>query len=248
MTIALLDERIDGEARKELERAVYHAILIPSCDRLPRAMASHPDMLTARIGDEIIVERGYAEENAAIFEEISSLCPRLTVRRADIKLSDEYPEDCRLNALAMGNRLFARTESLAADILSAAVDLGMKIIRVRQGYPACTTLPLGESHASTADRGRAKALRSEGIEVLLIENGDILLPPYDYGFIGGAAGVHNGKVFFLGDLSTHRNASEIEAFCRAASYEPISLGIGALRDLGRIIFIDSENHNDKGKK
>lgn len=244
MTVALLDERIPDEARRSLERAGYHTILIPACDRLPRAMASHPDMLVMRIGDEIITERGYAEDNATVFEEISSLYPSLTVRHADISLSDKYPEDCRLNALLMGNRLFTRTESVAADILSLAENRGIKAVRVRQGYPACTTLSLGENHAITADCGMAKALRSEGIDVLLIENGDILLPPYDYGFIGGAAGVHDGKVFFIGDLATHRNGREIADFCRGAGYEPISLGVGALLDLGRIIFIDTENNYD----
>ena len=244
MTVALLDERIPDEARKALERAGYHTILIPSCDRLPRATASHPDMLAMRIGDKIIAENGYAEDNATLFEEIASLCPGITVKRADIALSDKYPGDCRLNALLMSDRLFARTESVATEILTAASSLGMKIIDVRQGYPACTVLALGDSHAITADCGMARALRAEGIEVLLIDDGGILLPPYDYGFVGGAAGVHGNKVYFIGDLATHGNFEEIRDFCKAAGYEPTSLISGALLDLGRIIFIDSEDDND----
>ena len=248
MTVALLDCRIDEAARAALEDMGYRTVLMPSHPALPEAMSSHPDMLVMRMGDELIAERRYAEDNAAIFDEISSLCPNLTVRHADIALSDEYPEDCRLNALTIGTRLFAKVDSVAKDIIDTADRLGMKQVAVKQGYPACTVLALGDSHAITADRGMARALHNEGIEVLLIDDGGILLPPYEYGFIGGASGAHDGKVFFIGDLSTHSNSSEIESFCRAAGYEPVSLGSGALVDLGRIIFIDSEDNDDKRKQ
>ena len=247
MTLALLDERIPNDARIELERRGYHTILMPACDRLPVATASHPDMLVMKLGDELIVEGRYFEEHSDIFREIASLCPSIKISCADVTLSPVYPDDCKMNALTLGERIFLRVDSVCGDIVKAAEKLGMSITSVRQGYPACTVLALGDSHAITADRGMASALRKEGVEVLLIDDGDILLPPYEYGFIGGATGVHRGAVYFIGDIRMHKNASEIEDFSRLAGYEPISLCGGALLDLGRIIFIDSEDDNDKGQ-
>lgn len=248
MTVALLDERIDEAKRAVLENMGYRTVLMPRHPALSEAMASHPDMLVMMMGGELITEKRYAEDNSAIFDEISSLCPWLKIRLADITLADKYPCDCRLNALTIGTKLFARVESAAEEIKDAAERFGIEKIAVKQGYPACTVLALGDSHAITADRGMARAMQREGINVLLIEDGDILLPPYEYGFIGGASGVHGRRVFFIGDLSMHRNASEIESFCRAAGYEPVSLGIGALIDLGRIIFIDADNYNEDRKQ
>ena len=248
MTVALLDERIHGAMRSRLEDMGYTTILMPRHPRLPIATASHPDMLVMKIGRELIVERHYAEENAAVFSRISSLVPDVKIKYADIALSEEYPRDCPLNALLIGDKIFLRQKSAAKEVIDSAGWLGISIIDVRQGYPACSVLALDGSHAITADRGMSASLRAEGIEVLLIDDGGISLPPYDYGFIGGAAGVHRDGVFFIGDISTHKSGQEIADFCRSCGYEPISLGVGALFDLGRIIFIDSDDYYDEGEQ
>ena len=73
---------------------------------------------------------------------------------------------------------------------------------------------------------------------IIIENGDISLPPYEYGFIGGAAGVYKNEVYFLGDISLHRSAKKICDAIRAEGFEPVSLSSEPLSDLGRILFID----------
>ena len=238
MTIAVIDVRAGEPIISALSREGFLVVTLPACERLPVATASHPDMLLMRLGDISFTEALYRRENAAVFDKLKALLPEMKICSVEHPLGDRYPTDCRLNALLMGDKLFIKSDTASPEISEKAAELGIKIISVKQGYPACTVLALGESHAITSDRGMAAALRAEGIEVLLIDNGGILLPPYEYGFIGGAAGVYGKKVYFLGDISTHKCSSEICSFCRAAGYEPISLADGPLRDLGRIIFID----------
>ena len=84
----------------------------------------------------------------------------------------------------------------------------------------------------------SEALKREGIEVCEIENGGILLPPHEYGFIGGAAGVYRNTVYFLGDVKKHKSAQKILDTCERAGFEAVSLSGEELADLGRIIFID----------
>ena len=74
--------------------------------------------------------------------------------------------------------------------------------------------------------------------VWLPDSGDILLPPHEYGFIGGAAGVFRDNVYFIGSIERHRDFHKIDAAIRAEGYTPVSLSDGPLTDLGRIIFID----------
>ena len=247
MTVALVDERIDSAARLALEVLGYHTLTMPKCLRLAEAVSSHPDMLTLLLGDTLLTEGEYLREARDIFHEIGKLVPRLKIEAIAETLSPEYPSDCLLNALPIGDTLFCRERSLSADAIELARACGLNIINVNQGYPACTVLALGARHAITADRGMAKAMQGVGIEVLLIEDGGIELPPHEYGFIGGAAGVHGDKVYFIGDLSTHSCGGEIAEFCREAGFEVISLG-GRLRDLGRIIFIDSDGDNKDGEQ
>ena len=248
MTVALVDERIDSAARDELEARGYRTVAMSSCVRLSEAVTSHPDMLTLIIGDTLLTEGAYLSEVRGIFDEIGKLVPRLKIEAITETLSPEYPLDCLLNALVVGDMLFCREKSLSKDAIELARSRGLNIINVNQGYPACTVLTLGRDHAITADRGMARAMREVGIDVLLIEDGGIELPPHEYGFIGGASGVHGDKVYFIGDLLSHPCGCAIAEFCHGAGLEPISLGGGRLRDLGRIIFIDSDGDDKDGEQ
>lgn len=245
MTVALIDERLNSEAVASLRDMGFHTVAMPRCPRLGEAVASHPDMLTLLIGDTLLVERGYLAEATETFAEIKRLLPRLNIHTIERSFSREYPSDCLLNALIIGNNLFCRGESIATEVKELASEAGLTVIEVRQGYPACTVLALDDDHTVTADRGMAKALKSVGIQVFLTEDGGIELPPYEFGFIGGACGVYNKKVYFIGDISTHPQGQEIKDFCLEAGFETVCLSSGRLADLGRIVFIDSEGYDEK---
>ena len=76
------------------------------------------------------------------------------------------------------------------------------------------------------------------ISASIIENGGIQLPPYEYGFIGGASGVYKDKVYFLGNLDLHPSKNIIKSVCQLANITSVSLSDGELADIGRIIFLD----------
>ena len=83
----------------------------------------------------------------------------------------------------------------------------------------------------------AITLEKNGVNVTLISNGGISLPPYDYGFIGGASGVIGKNVFFFGDISKHPDCKKICSAIENAGYTPVSLSDEELTDLGGIIAI-----------
>ena len=63
----------------------------------------------------------------------------------------------------------------------------------------------------------------------------VKLAGYSYGFIGGASGVVDNKVYFFGDIKKH---PDCDAICDAITNEgfiPVSLSDEPLRDLGGII-------------
>jgi hypothetical protein len=161
------------------------------------------------------------------------MIPNVKMTFTDDKVGNSYPNDAVYNALVMGDKLFARMDSLSAEIKTC----DLKLINTKQGYPACTTLKLNESTAITSDVGTARIMSEIGISVTLIENGDITLPPYEYGFVGGASGVYKDTVFFLGDVMTHRDKDKILSAISLAGMKARSLSDEPLCDLGGIIFI-----------
>ncbi len=237
MKIAILDKRAPAEAERALTKRGFYVLEAPPSGALPAPLASHPDMLLFKCGKTVVASADYVEEASAFFDDLARLTS-LDFRITEDKFGKEYPRDCIFNALCVGDRLFARTDTVSPAVLSLAEESGKRIIHVNQGYPACTVLPLGENAAITADRGMAAAMQKEGINVTLIENGGISLPPYEYGFIGGAAGVDGGTVYFLGDPMTHKCGNSILHAIDEAGLRAVSLFGGELLDLGRIIFVE----------
>ena len=75
------------------------------------------------------------------------------------------------------------------------------------------------------------------MDVLLIEKGDISLPPYDYGFFGGSTGMIGKDTLFVnGNLKTHSDADKIYAFLEKHSVKTVECE-GNLVDMGSIIAI-----------
>lgn len=232
-TIALTDARIDEEAASRLSAEGFCVFRLPAIDRLEPAIASHTDILTFKLRDKIFFSREYFEKH------LLDNCP---LDSAKIIITDEcqgggYPKNAIFNGLLMGNKLFCKSDTFSGEILDCVKNHSIDVIHVNQGYPACTVLKISESAVITADLGMEKALVNEGISVLRIDNGDIMLPPYEYGFIGGAGAVFNDTVYFFGDITTHRNAEIILDFIKANGKKALSLSKGPLRDLGGIVFI-----------
>lgn len=238
--IAIVDSRIPAEAERKLTLLGYRVLTLPPFSRLSEAVSSHPDMLISKIGNEYISYADYCEEASYVFSDLSLMSvgtgARFTFTADDV--SPSYPGDVGLNALKMGDKLFCRKDSASKTLLRAAEDIGLEIVDVKQGYPACTVLKLNDEAVITADAGIAKILTKHGIRVTLIGQGDVSLPPYEYGFIGGAAEAHDGKLFFFGDPKLHKDSERIISAAKNEGLQIIPLSSLALRDLGGIIFAE----------
>jgi hypothetical protein len=113
------------------------------------------------------------------------------------------------------------------------------LINVKQGYTKCSTAIISNNAVMTSDKGIAKALSTNGIDVLLLPPGDILLPGLDYGFIGGTCGMIDERtIAFFGDLYKYAWGHEVLKFLEKHKVHPIFLGKGKLIDRGSIFTID----------
>lgn len=238
--IAIVDSRISSEAERKLTLSGYKVITLPPFSKLSEAVASHPDMLIKKIGNEYICYADYCEEASYVFSDLSLFSVGTGARfsfTAD-EVGATYPSDVGLNALEIGGKLFCREASASENMLVSARRAGLEIVNVNQGYPACTVIKLNDSAVITADAGMAKILEKHGIRVTLIEQGDISLPPHEYGFIGGCGEVDDGKLFFFGDPMLHRDGEKIVAAANAEGLRVVPLSQGMLCDLGGILFTE----------
>ena len=237
MKATICDNRIDSAMERRLQIYGYYVIKLPFCSSLPEAIAAHPDSLIFRLGNTFVTTCDYAEEAAYVFSDIREFCHDSKIVFIDEALGKSYPADARLNAVSVGDFLIANEKTVAREILEIGKKLGFCAQNVNQGYPNCSILKLNDKNIITADAGLAKNLEAIGINVLLIEPGHISLPPYEYGFIGGASGVDRDKVFFLGDIMTHPDGKRITEFIENLGMKAVSLDSGELQDMGGIVFL-----------
>ena len=236
MKTVIVDERISGECERALLLRGFRVLKLPRDSRLGEAVCSHPDTLLFYHGGEMITTAEYCDDAVYFFSDLREECPEVKITFTGDERSALYPFDCVMNALVIGNKIFAKTDTLSDSIKEFARERGFELCNTKQGYPACTVLAFGNC-AITADRGMARVLSDNGIEVTLIREGHILLDSCEYGFIGGASGVLGDKIYFLGDIESHPDGDLICESVRRAGFTPISLSGEPLRDLGGMIFL-----------
>ena len=205
----------------ELRALGYEPFALEPLPGLNDIVADHADTLICELDGFFFAPR----------EVIERLPPTVQgFRSVQARPHGAYPDDVCLNALLVGDRLFARLESLSDELWRAAEEK-FKLVNIKQGYAKCSALALGDC-VITADRGLASALGREGIAMLLIPPGKIALEGCEYGFIGGASffDKNRQRAVFFGSLP-ELFADEVRDFCASAGAEVVELS-GELTDFG----------------
>ena len=232
--LAVIDERLPMACRASLCRLGFSLLLLPPFPRLSPPVASHPDMLLLRVRDTLFCHREYY---AIAPKEIGQIlrASGLSLCLTDDTVGEVYPTDVALNFVFTGNHLLGKTEVLSKRVKKYAETHHISLLSVNQGYAKCSSVIL-DGALITADTGIASTATSIGLDALVVSEGGVSLPPYPYGFLGGASGVFGKTVFFCGDICTHRDGVQIEAFCRKHGYDVVSLSAEPLFDGGSILF------------
>lgn len=150
----------------------------------------------------------------------------------DIALGAEYPADVPLNAAVFGNYAILNPKTVCPNINF----FGRTLIPVRQGYAKCSAVPVTENAIITDDVAIASAAEKNGLEVLLVSKGDVLLPGREYGFIGGCCGLIAPDIMlFNGALASHGDADRIRAFLHSFGVRIEETGNFPLTDIGGIL-------------
>ena len=234
--ISLVGNLIRKDEAEALEALGYFVIKIPPSPVLPHPMCTHTDMLVFIGFGCLFTHRSYYDQNHELIDKICNE-GRLCAVISDEKLGVGYPCDVLFNAVCIGNKLICNPKYISKHILEKAQNSGCEVICVRQGYTKCSTCVISDNAIITADRGIHEMATRHGIDSLLIESGYISLPPYEYGFIGGASGSYDDKIYFCGDIKKHPSSKEILEFLKKHNKDAVSLSEGELLDIGSILFI-----------
>lgn len=228
---AIIMANLVPQATKVLQARGIRIITAPVNKSLPDPINQHADLQCLHFkGKQWLVAKSDTGLDRVLAEEGAE------VLLTEQKLGDVYPEDIRLNVLLINKQLYGKQNELDSALQKACESAGIHKIAVRQGYAKCSTAIITEKSMITADAGIAIAASEQGLEVLKIQPGNIALPGYNYGFIGGCCGFISESILaFTGKLNTHPDGIAIRQFLEAHKKEVLELTDNVLIDIGGIL-------------
>ena len=192
---------------KEIENLGHTVISSDTVKVFPIPEQKHADMQILPINNDIF-----------ILNECTMLVKKLSNERllfCNKKAGKKYPENILLNFLFLNNTLYGKLSAIDKNLLDYCKENSIRTVNINQGYARCSTLVINNNTVITSDLSIEKALKNDGVEVLLISSGNIVLDGYNYGFIGGAGGkIDENTVAFFGNIQNHPDYLLIEEFCK----------------------------------
>lgn len=228
----IVDERLLIEEKEALEELGYKVIKCPKTSLVNPAISSHPDIQLFLIDQKTLI----VHQNIDIEFKNILIDMHYTVVESANSLSCDYPGDIFLNAYQTKEYFIHNINFTDKNLLLHLKN--KELISVKQGYTKCSILPISEKALITNDPSIASALLPFGFDILKLPYGDIILPGYNYGFIGGCGGVSpKGELLLFGELNNYIYYREVLKFLLKYDVKPISLSSGKLKDRGSIFFI-----------
>ncbi len=224
--LAYISQNADNRILEALKKEGFTICPLSPLAALRAPTDTHADMLLTAVENTVFVHKDYPAEIAG-FEKVIKI---------DEPMGERYPNDVALNIAIVGRHAFANTKHASKTVLKYLTENEFSVHHVAQGYAHCSTLIVNENAIITADASIASSAREAGIDVLKINEGHIALPPYDYGFIGGASGATQSTVYFCGSLNHHPDGKSIREFCKKHGKRIAELGDFSLLDIGGIVF------------
>lgn len=204
---------------------------VPRDTDVASPVSFHPDMNIALIGRNAVIAPSYKGNYpgiGAVLEKNGYM-----VSYAMGPRSEKYPNDSSLNVGVGKDYVICRYKSADRVLLKTAETLGFEIIDVNQGYAACSSIICPDG-VITSDKGIEKALAKKNIETLYVDSSSVCLPGYQMGFIGGAGGYSDGKIYFYGSVTSLPDAGKIYDFAESKGYRIIELLDNEMFDYGGI--------------
>lgn len=225
----IVNNNIPADARNKLA-SLGEIITVSSSGITYPEISGHPDIFICQVGNTLVVAPNLPD---SIKENLSYITTSIIT--GNNQVGNSYPNTAFYNAVVTDKFLIHNLEVTDNNIKELCRN---KIhIHVKQAYTRCNLLPLKNDRFITSDKGIMLALQNYDMEVLYVSPNQIILPGFNNGFIGGACGIYNNKVFIIGKLSNYNYGNDIQSFLEKENYNIIELYDGRLFDGGSILVL-----------
>ncbi len=216
----------DREIIEKMSSLGYECIPVIDSDRVSGPISTHSDVLYLKVNSsEIFVSScqqanfPFLEREGYTIKEINNLYPG-------------YKTESYLNFIITEKNIICNPNT------ALNINTEKNVIKVKQGYTRCSTVCVNDNAFITDDENIYNNLKNNNIDCLKIEKGDVKLPGYDYGFIGGASvKLNDEEILFFGDIKNKNDKITVIEFMKKYNMKPIFIKNKALTDIGSALIL-----------
>ena len=193
------------------------------------AISGHPDIFFCQTPGGLIVAPNLPDEYFSLLDQ-----HKIKYQKGENVVGKAYPKTAPYNAVVTQKHLIHNLKFTDPLLLKACK--GLTPIHVNQGYTRCNLIALNENLFISSDKGICNSLLDHGLICHIFPPDEIKLEGFTNGFLGGACGIWDQKLFICGSLKHHSWGNEFRKIVEAEGFEIIELMDGLLMDVGSILF------------
>lgn len=231
--LVIVDARCSEKIFEQLTLYADEVFRFQTSDVTYSSISCHPDIFIFQEREELIIAPN-APQN--LFQKLDELA--IPYRYGDSVVGKELHNSCFYNALATPTCFFHRKGYTDAKVLERQE--GKQKIFLPQSYTRCSLLALTDEAFITSDAGIHKELQKHSFSTCYFSPEEIKIETHRYGFLGGTCGLHQDKLFFLGNPLKHKDGKKLCDFIESHQIEIISLADDYLYDGGGLFFVGEE--------
>lgn len=226
---AIIDKRAPFEVKKNLKKYVDDIFEFSSEGITYNSISGHPDIFLFQDDNGFVVAPNSPKELINFLE-----CKNVNYSFGDKPVGEHLDDSVLYNCLTTNKYFFFKKDKPDASIQKRNSE--KILINLPQAYTRCSMFAINDK-VITSDKGIVKALEKNNIEHFYFNPSKIRIEDHKNGFIGGAMGAVDNKVFFLGNLLKHNDGKALYKFITTLGKEVICLGNDYLYDGGGIFFV-----------
>lgn len=226
---AIIDNRTPAEVKKNLKKYTEDIFEFSSDGITYNSISGHPDIFMFQDADKLILAPN-TPIDLIRFLDNKKVDYIFGIKPIGKNLSDSVLYNCLMSA----NYFFCKEGMPDLSIQDWGLD--KQLINIPQPYSRCSMFAI-KNNIITSDKGIIKVLEMNAIDYCYFDPCQITIRDHKYGFIGGAMGESDNKIFFLGDLLKHSDGKVLHEYISGLGKEVICLGNDFLYDGGGIFFV-----------
>lgn len=216
----------DEEILARMLQLGYECTAAKPSDRVSDPISSHSDVLYLKVNSYEIIASSCQKANFTLLEREGYTVTEIN------KLEPGYKTESYLNFIITENNIICNPRT------ALNISTQKSIIKVKQGYTRCSTICVNDNAFITDDENIYNTLKDNDMDCLKIEKGDVKLPGYDYGFIGGASVKLNDKeILFFGDIKNVNDKTAVIEFLKKYNMKALFIEDKELTDIGSALIL-----------